>query len=218
MSEPVKLCECGCGMPAPIAKHTRTIDGHVKGQPVRFIRGHRGRLPNSFRRPIAIWDDLPELYVNRGLSTLDIAVLKGCCDATVCYQLARIGIPRRSHGDRFKHTYANHPRPHRERAIRNGYVWVYAPDHPAASYRGMVLEHRLVVEKRLGRYLLPSEHVHHIDGVKNHNDDSNLAVLSPADHTVQTKICKNCEVRKEIRLLRWQVKELTQALQLKLGE
>ncbi len=37
----VKLCECGCGLPAPIATMTRTAKGHVKGQPVRFIAGHQ---------------------------------------------------------------------------------------------------------------------------------------------------------------------------------
>lgn len=37
-----KLCECGCGQPAPIAKQTKSVHGYVKGQPVRFIHGHRG--------------------------------------------------------------------------------------------------------------------------------------------------------------------------------
>lgn len=41
----MKLCECGCGSPAPIARKTSAYHGHVKGQPVRFIVGHscRGR-------------------------------------------------------------------------------------------------------------------------------------------------------------------------------
>ena len=33
-------CECGCGQDAPIAKRTRTEWGHIRGEPVRFIRGH----------------------------------------------------------------------------------------------------------------------------------------------------------------------------------
>jgi hypothetical protein len=46
LSEPepvVKLCECGCGQPAPIAKGTSRRDGAIKGEPMRFIRGHNGR-------------------------------------------------------------------------------------------------------------------------------------------------------------------------------
>lgn len=39
-----KLCECGCGLPAPIAKRTHRQIGHVKGQPTRFIHGHNSRL------------------------------------------------------------------------------------------------------------------------------------------------------------------------------
>lgn len=44
MGDLVKLCECGCGEPAPIAKQTRAHLGHVKGEPVRFIPGHHGRV------------------------------------------------------------------------------------------------------------------------------------------------------------------------------
>jgi len=37
---PVKLCECGCNQPAPIAKMTDRRYGHVKGQSVRYCHGH----------------------------------------------------------------------------------------------------------------------------------------------------------------------------------
>lgn len=40
MTDPVGLCECGCGQRTPISKKTRGERGIVKGQPVRFIRGH----------------------------------------------------------------------------------------------------------------------------------------------------------------------------------
>lgn len=39
-----KLCECGCGQPAPIAKNNYPAFGHVKGQPVRFIQGHHNKV------------------------------------------------------------------------------------------------------------------------------------------------------------------------------
>ncbi len=36
----IKLCECGCGEPAPIAKMNDKRRGHIKGQPIRFVHGH----------------------------------------------------------------------------------------------------------------------------------------------------------------------------------
>ena len=55
-----------------------------------------------------------------------------------------------------------------------GYVMVYAPNHPFAMKSGCVYEHRLIVEKRLCRYLKPHERVHHINEIKNDNRPENL--------------------------------------------
>ena len=45
-----------------------------------------------------------------------------------------------------------------------------------------VFEHRFLMEQKLGRKLLHSEHVHHINGVKNDNRLENLVVLSESQH------------------------------------
>lgn len=70
-----------------------------------------------------------------------------------------------------------------------GYVHVSAPiDHPHASLLPgknipRIFEHRLVMEKRLGRYLLPTEIVDHIDGLTLHNAPENLRLFAcNADH------------------------------------
>jgi len=70
----------------------------------------------------------------------------------------------------------------------DGYILVYTPGHPHARKRGSsppvyVAEHRLVMEKHLGRYLLPTEVVHHVNNVNDDNRVENLEVFqSNADH------------------------------------
>lgn len=40
------LCQCGCGEPAPLSDRTNKKLGYVKGQPMRYIKGHY-RPPGS---------------------------------------------------------------------------------------------------------------------------------------------------------------------------
>jgi hypothetical protein len=46
----MKLCECGCGQPAPIATTNDRARGWVKGQPKLFISGHcRRGVPSPLK-------------------------------------------------------------------------------------------------------------------------------------------------------------------------
>ena len=60
------------------------------------------------------------------------------------------------------------------------------------------LEHRLVMEEKLGRPLRDDELVHHIDRDKTNNDPANLTVMTAAEHSrhhnQKHPLTKRCEV------------------------
>jgi len=67
-----------------------------------------------------------------------------------------------------------------------GYIDIYFPIHPNANFHGYVAEHRLVMEKKLGRYLKSTEFVHHLNGIRDDNRPENLCVVNKYSHEKHT--------------------------------
>lgn len=64
-----------------------------------------------------------------------------------------------------------------------GYWYVNVPNHPSNKTNNYIAEHRLVMEKHIGRYLLAEESVHHINGIKTNNRIENLMLFpSESEH------------------------------------
>ena len=76
----------------------------------------------------------------------------------------------------------------------DGYIVIYAPLHPLSNIRGYVLEHRLVMEKHIGRYLTNKEVVHHINKIKDDNRIENLMLFKNfVDHFKHHRKVKNAQ-------------------------
>lgn len=162
-----KECDCGCG---------RMLLAWNHGRALRFIKGHnnRGRrVPTDVikRRSASLkkrYAESPDLRAERSRAARA--------------QVERAAAAGEKWG--FEAGEAN-PNWRGGRCINSkGYRITYIPGHHLANAEGWVPEHRLIMERTLGRPLSSSEIVHHIDGDKLNNEIDNLMLCtSHQEHT-----------------------------------
>ena len=100
-----KLCECGCGNPAPIARRSGTHWGWVKGQPMRCIKGH-GRKPTQLAWGEHLWQS-----EDRGYETPCWIWLKAKqrLGYGIFANRSRIGTSRLAHRESYIRAYGSIP-------------------------------------------------------------------------------------------------------------
>jgi len=121
------------------------------------------------------------------MSQMKIAIEVGRSQGFVSRELRNGGVPPGGHGSRWKGGSF---------LTGGGYmrVWIDQAD-PLASMRnntGHVLEHRLVMARALGRPLLPTETVHHVDGIRSHNELKNLQLRQGRHGKHVAMACLDC--------------------------
>lgn len=128
---------------------------------------------------------LTKEYVENCRNIESIAEEINVSNRTILNYLKKYGIDRRSRNKKSSCFTGG------RNVCSNGYVEIIVPNHPATNARGYVYEHRIVAERKLGRYLRPDEVVHHIDGNKINNSPGNLIVLSNENHAQLHALLKN---------------------------
>lgn len=120
-------------------------------------------------------EKLQQLYVDQGMTQREIADLYGVTTTAVGRWLIDDGIRARQTGPR-----KGPDNPSWKGGVtldKDGYVLRYTPNHPYANKGGYVREHRLVMEKMIGRYLRPEEVPHHKDDDPSNNHPDNLQLF-----------------------------------------
>lgn len=125
-------------------------------------------------------EELRRMIEDEGLQHRLVAERLGVSRDTIGRLCSRLGLKTHRTGPRGG---SGHPNWKGGVKMLKGYLQQHMPEHPNAAKSGYVAVHRLVMERSLGRLLLPTEVVHHRNRDRLDNRIENLEVFdSNADH------------------------------------
>lgn len=129
--------------------------------------------------------ELCRLIEDQQLPHWRVAEILGVGVDTIARRCRQFGLTTQRTGPRGGHL---HPDWKGGRRVVDGYVYLYRPDHPRTTKQRYVSEHRLVMEAKIGRYLEPTEVVHHKNDQRDDNRPENLELFQDnASHLIATR-------------------------------
>ena len=143
-----------------------------------YLEQRRGGVPNK--------ETLTSLYFEQRLSLSEIAKAFGVSRQCVYKWLKGAGLNLRDVSTASRNYYAKNPLA-RSGSLHpcwkggriksaGGYVYLWKPSHPRATSTGYVLEHRVIAERALGKFLPVDAIVHHVNGNGHDNRPRNLVI------------------------------------------
>jgi hypothetical protein len=156
-------------------------------------------------------DRIIKMYIDERMSTGDISNIFGVTPKVIVKRIKEAGMPIRSASDSGRLAHANGkfvraggrgPNWQGGRKLHQGYVMVYVGKRSRSKDKNFHTEyereHRLVMEKHIGRKLTKDEIVHHINGIKDDNRIENLSVVLRKTHHGSV-CCPRCQFNFKIK-------------------
>ena len=127
-------------------------------------------------------------------SSKEISQITGMSQKYVQKLILRYNLPRLKQGDsaKMEKGFQNYFWKGGKIVDKSGYILIKKNDHPYCNSGGYVREHRLVMELYLDRYLLPTEVVHHKNGVRNDNRLENLELFETNGKHLKEELTGHC--------------------------
>ena len=150
-----------------------------KGQPGYWTGKKRGPLSSEWRKNVS--RSLKGRIVTEQTREKLRNLFKGrtyTIEQRKRMSISHMGIPHPHTKEQDKHISEALKRRAEGNKIKiNGYIHIKKHNHPSADSNNYIPEHRLVMEKNIGRYLTKKEIVHHINEIRDDNRIENLLLL-----------------------------------------